>query len=57
MSIIMLTILVAPAPSIFPFCYNIVKHIFDERTKKKVVILGINCKWYLNLLMVTTCGP
>ena len=34
------------APSFFPFCYNIVKHILDEKTKKKVVVIGISSKFH-----------
>jgi hypothetical protein len=30
------------APSIFPFCFNIVKHVLDERTRNKILVFGIN---------------
>ena len=33
------------APSIFPVCYNIVKHIFDESTRRKIFIFG--CKFLI----------
>lgn len=36
------TILLINTPTIFPFCYNIVKHVLDEKTRKKVVVIGAN---------------
>lgn len=30
------------APAIFPVCYNLVKHIFSEETRRKIFIFG--CK-------------
>ena len=33
------------APTIFPFCYNIVKHVLDEKTRKKVVVIGANSEF------------
>lgn len=28
------------APALFPVCYNLVKHIFDEKTRKKIFVFG-----------------
>lgn len=37
-------VFIVRAPSIFPVCYNIVKHIFDESTRRKIFIFGSNWK-------------
>ena len=50
------------APSIFPLCYNIVKHVLDERMRKKVTVLGYSqSELWIRIVVYTawlhTCDP